>query len=320
MKKITQRQLAARFDVSQSAICQVLKDPDTGCVAPMKRNEILTYLRRHAPEMLKAKPVRTMCFLAQRSVSSDNIFYTRVLEGAEEEAGRRNCHLLFKRRETEDDLLTAARAPSTCGIIHFGGLDPDSVSAVRKHKPIVVVNSSYEQLMCDNVNIDNHSGIHQAVRELIASGCSQLRYLGDSGQSGPCRGHSIERFGAFFEALIQNNLPLLANFSDMYSNSIDDLLEAQVKPDGIVCFNDSSAISALKAIQHRGFSVPEDIRIIGFDDIREGFESTPALSTVHQDRETMGREAVRLLDDRIDFPQKPFVKVICETRLLVRNT
>ena len=77
------------------------------------------------------------------------------------------------------------------------------------------------------------------------------------------------------------------------------LLDQPHPPDAVFCFNDLLALGALRVLTERGVRVPEDLAVIGLDDIEDGRFSSPTLSTVAPDKEAIARTAVEMLHDRI---------------------
>ena len=78
------------------------------------------------------------------------------------------------------------------------------------------------------------------------------------------------------------------------------LLTSGVRPDAVFCFNDTLALGALRALHEAGLRVPEDVAVVGFDDIEDGRFSIPTLSTVAPDKEQIAQLAVELLANRLD--------------------
>ncbi|HEX2418560.1 MAG TPA: substrate-binding domain-containing protein, partial [Micromonosporaceae bacterium] len=89
------------------------------------------------------------------------------------------------------------------------------------------------------------------------------------------------------------------------------LLAAGQRPDAVFCFNDPLALGAIRALTERGLRVPDDVAVIGVDDIEDGRYATPSLTTVRPDKERIARLAVELLADRLagdrDTPPRALV-------------
>jgi DNA-binding LacI/PurR family transcriptional regulator len=95
-------------------------------------------------------------------------------------------------------------------------------------------------------------------------------------------------------------------------------LPATERPTAVFCGNDQSALGAYRAICEAGLRVPEDISVVGFDDIEEAADFAPPLTTVAQDWEAMGAEMIRVAQETLDggAPQN----VVLPARLVVRES
>ena len=92
------------------------------------------------------------------------------------------------------------------------------------------------------------------------------------------------------------------------------------RPDAVFCFNDLLALGVLRTLAQHGVRVPEDIAVIGIDDIEDGRFSTPTLSTIAPDKSAVAREAVRLLHERLDNPTGSTREVSVGFELLARES
>jgi LacI family transcriptional regulator len=96
------------------------------------------------------------------------------------------------------------------------------------------------------------------------------------------------------------------------------LLQRQPKVDGIFCFNDLVALGALGALNELGVSVPDQVAVIGFDDLRLASLTTPPLSTLHVDKLDLGRSMVRMLLERIRGDIQVEDECIIRPKLVIR--
>ncbi len=102
---------------------------------------------------------------------------------------------------------------------------------------------------------------------------------------------------------------------------VKDLLARTRDFTAIFCFNDIAAIGAIRALQDAGLRVPEDVSVVGFDDILSASYHTPSLTTVRQPLEEMGREGARILLERITHPNKKFPpEIIFQPQLIARES
>jgi LacI family transcriptional regulator len=98
------------------------------------------------------------------------------------------------------------------------------------------------------------------------------------------------------------------------------LLDLPAPPTAIFASNDLSAFGVMDAARSRGLRIPEDISIIGFDDISQCLLAYPQLTTIHQPLEQMGRIAARLLIEQIENPGQPLRHVTLATKLVIRDS
>ncbi len=96
--------------------------------------------------------------------------------------------------------------------------------------------------------------------------------------------------------------------------------EAVIPGTAIFASNDLSAFGAMEAIQQRGLSIPEDISLVGFDNIPQSSLVSPKLTTIHQLLEQMGQIAVKMLLEHINDPNRPPRRVTLGTQLIIRDS
>ena len=97
--------------------------------------------------------------------------------------------------------------------------------------------------------------------------------------------------------------------------AVNELLELAQPPDAIFAYNDATALLVLQACTQRGLRVPEDIAIVGFDDIETAAWSQPALTTIAVDKERLGREALAML-----LAGEPPVNTLLPVKLVIRGS
>ena len=152
--------------------------------------------------------------------------------------------------------------------------------------------------------IDNYSGMYDAVNHLITEhGRKKIAYIG--GTQGVYE--ADERFKAYQQALLDNSIEYDERYVYHGSFIRDDgfsavkafLDERKLEMDGLVGANDHMTLYAMKALQKRGISVPEQVSVVGFDDLASARSCTPALTTVHQSAFDLGAFAMRRLTEGI---------------------
>jgi DNA-binding LacI/PurR family transcriptional regulator len=178
----------------------------------------------------------------------------------------------------------------------------------------------------DHVAIDNVAAARDAVNHLITTGRTRIAALG----SQPLEEYStpLQRSAGYESALAEAGMGLRPEYAvtaahysrpDGY-RAAQELLALDERPDAIFCFSDLLAIGAMRAVFDAGLRVPEDVAVIGIDDVEEGRFSRPSLSTISLDTPFIARESVRRILERIDDPELPAKEIVAPHKLIVRES
>jgi DNA-binding LacI/PurR family transcriptional regulator len=164
--------------------------------------------------------------------------------------------------------------------------------------PIVLVNNQHPGSFVHSIMIENAAASREATRHLIKLGHRRIAYLGD--QFG--YQSDTERCAGYREALRQAGLAYQEQLvvhgdgkPEAAIAAMENLLTLPEPPTAVFCYNDMSAIGALRAIRLRGLRVPEDISLVGFDDLFVACYTHPRLTTVRQPMRRMGLLAMESL-------------------------
>jgi DNA-binding LacI/PurR family transcriptional regulator len=330
MAKVTQTKIAKELGISQSTISLVLANPATRRVSDKTRTRIFEYIRKIDPSFtLTHRPAGDICYLTPANGYTNASLYTRLLDGAEAEAKAQGLNLLFKRWQTPADFPDIFSNSTIAGIIHCGETSEEVIRQLQQFAPTVLLNHTFESLICNMVTIDNHGAIRQAIRHCYNMGHRRIGYV--TNQKLCHAGHFLDRLGGYYEAMHTLGLPIHADDLFEFDGTghktsgpvgiIRQLMNMKNRPTALVCANDNIAIALMKEAASAGLKLPEDLSITGFDNTETGREWQPALTTIHQRREDMGRAAVALLTRKIknegdDIPEK----ILCAAELIVRKS
>lgn len=256
------------------------------------------------------------------------------------------AHLIFKEAEargltvlidcTEGDLererlvAEAFRSQIIDGMI----LQPWALSAsyLRSRPdrtPLVLLGERVVRSI-DSVAIDSRAAAYTAVRHLLDLGRRRIGVIGAPGK-GPAHQRPVEpvrRREGYLSALTEAGVPfdpaLLAlqqvHRPEFVAEAVDGLLANAPDVDGVFCFNDRVALGAIRALISRGRRVPEDVAVVGIDDIEGARLSMPSLSTIAPDKPRLARTAVDMLVDRIEGSDRPARQVVVDSELVVRES
>lgn len=193
----------------------------------------------------------------------------------------------FEERRVDGIIVTSSRV---------GGTYAEMLEASQV--PIVLLNNQHPSEFMHSVMIDNPSASLAAARYLVELGHRRIAYIGDrfGVQS------DSERFGGYKEALENAGLPFNPEYvvhgdgrSEGGYEAAAQLLSLKNRPTAVFCYNDMTALGALGAIRAQGLRVPEDISVVGFDDLFVAQVSNPSLTTIRQPMREMGRLAFSTL-------------------------
>lgn len=229
-------------------------------------------------------------------------------------------------RETE---IAAGIRPSLIdgAIVSALNLDAADLETPRRGLPLVLLGEKIPGTGVDHVGIDNVLAARDATRHLISLGRNRIAAIGD--QPGQAAGTAPLRLAGYRQALAEAGLaartdhvvPALAYHRNEGANAMAHLLRLPDPPDAVFCFNDLLAIGALRTALEMGRRVPQDVAIIGFDDIEEGGYSTPSLSTIAPDKASIAEHAVELLRRRMESTDVPTsMDRIVGHRLVIRES
>lgn len=232
------------------------------------------------------------------------------------------------RRDREAEIAAGIRSGLIDGaIVSALNLDAADLEAPSRSLPLVLLGEKIPGKGVDHVGIDNVLAARDATRHLVTIGRRRIAAIGD--QPGQSTGTASLRLAGYRQALAESGLaahpdylvPALSYHRNEGANAMAHLLRLDEPPDAVFCFNDLLAIGALRTALELGLRVPQDIAIIGFDDIEEGGYATPSLSTIAPDKASIAEHSVELLRRRMDAEDVPTsLDRIVGHRLVVRES
>ncbi|MGH3705401.1 MAG: LacI family DNA-binding transcriptional regulator, partial [Agromyces sp.] len=198
-----------------------------------------------------------------------------------------------------------------------GSLDELGITAGL---PLVIVDSD-ANLPYTIVDTDQEQGAKIALQHLLDLGHHDIAHV-----SGPADSFSSRRRAdAYRQTMADADLPgrpvLVGDWSAASGLAhARELLAGDTPPTAVFASNDQMALGVMHAIHERGLSVPGDVSVVGFDDTEEAAVYWPALTTVHQNFDQVGRHATSLLLSLIDGEPNTKQKILIQTQLVVRDS
>jgi len=257
---------------------------------------------------------------------NDDIFYPRILAGVEAVISKNGYHCLVQSvNENEFTEQTVAQLTQKVdGLICCELRSQRFLDTLRASRlPIVLVSPSLTPSSVDMVEISNREGAVAAVNHLIEHGHRRIAFIGGSPNSRP----SKVREAGYIQALKDSGLQVRSEYISSSGwkrtdgcTAMERLLACDPRPTAVFAASDLLALGAYDVIAKAGLRIPEDISIIGFDNIDMAAEARPALSTVHVRKLEMGQVAARLILEQLTGQRDYPLRVVVPTVLVPRDS
>jgi DNA-binding LacI/PurR family transcriptional regulator len=206
-------------------------------------------------------------------------------------------------------------------------LDQEALAQRGRRVPLVLLGERDFEVPADHVLIDNVLAAEEATAHLVASGRRRIAAIGF--QTDPLFTTSHQRARGYLRALEAAGLPhepeltpLVPAFTRTHGmETMRRLLELPEPPDAVFCFSDLLASGAVRAVYDAGRTVPDDVAVIGFDDIEDTRFAVPSLSTIAPDKRRLAELAVDSLLTRIaGDPEAPHTTLYAPHHLVARES
>ena len=322
-QQVTIYEVAQRVGVSIATVSRALRG--SGQVAGETRRRVL-----EAAEELQFRPSRLGQSLAEGRHAANGIvfpdlsgpYYAEVILGYEEVAAELGSSVLILathgRSGPEDKVLDLARRVD--GMAIMGRTVPDDVVArvaAAGVPTVLLARPAVSEL--DTITTDNRRTARELVAHLLAHGYQRFAYLGDPDESPDV----TDRYGAVREAVVaaghRSPRAIRCAFDvPAGQKAARRALARSPRPEVLVCANDEVALGALTSAYESGLSVPDDVAIVGWDDVMAARYA--GLTTVRQPMRELGATAARWLQDRIVGSREPARRHVLPTQLVLRTS
>jgi DNA-binding LacI/PurR family transcriptional regulator len=330
--QVTIKDIAKELGISPSTVSKALKGhPDISASTKKSVKELVDkwhYIPDPIALSLKSGLSKTIGVIVPEIV---HYFFSTVIGGIEDLAYDAGYHVMFcqssesyQREVKAVDTLLSSRVDgilvsvtkATSNFDHFRKIQDNGI-------PIVFFDRVCDEIDADKVIVDDEAGAYEAVKHLINIGCRNIVHL--SGPQNLLIGKN--RKNGYLKALKENNIRadenniIKCDTSEEAYLVVPELLKRTLKPDGIFAVNDLTAAATMKIVINSGYSVPDDIAIVGFTSGLISDITNPTLTSVEQHGYIIGKEAVRMLIDRIEKKHElPSQTKIIKTELVVKGS
>lgn len=287
----------------------------------------LGYVQNSVARSLRSSRTNTIALIVS---DITNPFFTSLARGVEDTASDAGYNVFFCNTdeliEEEEKYTQVLLQKQVDGFLLVPAhSSPHSIRLIQKHKiPLVIIDRWVPEVAVDSVRCDSEGGSYQLIRLLLSLGHRNIAMI-----SGPKDvSTSIDRVNGYRKALEEAGLPFnetYLQYGEFIQSSGYELtkrvLALDPRPSAIFGANNFIAIGILKALNDSGINVPDDISVVGFDDLPERLVVSPFLTVASQPSYEMGCQATRLLLDRLtQIPQDEQRQIILPTDVIVRSS
>ncbi len=260
-----------------------------------------------------------------------NPYYTEIFQGAQDEAAEHDLFPIMINTTTdekyEQNILNKLKNLKLNGLISLGtNLQPEQWIEFQEETgmPIVILDSLVKHPRIITISLKNEVASGRAIQHLLDLNHTRIAYLGIAGdESSAARLRGIETM------LARRRLAMPSGFAVEFKNDNLGILQGigrlvtlplNERPTAMIVYNDYLAISAMHAIRVHGLRIPEDISIIGFDNIPMATHTNPPLTTVDMPKYQMGQMVVKLLQQLKKNGTNTGGQIYMDNTLIVRES
>jgi LacI family transcriptional regulator len=331
-RPVSIKDVADRAGVAVGTVSNVLNHPTRVSSSTRERVQTaidhLGFVRNDAARQLRAGQSRTIGLIV---LDVGNPFFSSLARAAEDCAAENGSTVVLgdsgqdvEREARYIDVFEQQRVQGML-ISPVGDVGPRVETLRKRGMPVVLVDRVDAQRRCSSVSVDDVAGGYMAVRHLLAAGRRRIVFVGAKAEFqqvadrlAGARQAVEEHDDAVLEVVEADAMTVLAGRD--VGGGIAQRPPGEL-PDGIFCANDLLAIGVMQAVLLiRGLRIPEDLALIGYDDIDFSASAVVPLTSVRKPTELMGRTAVELLLEEIESPSSRRRQVIFDPELVERGS
>lgn len=330
----TIKDVAKKAGVSLSTVSLVLNRKKNVSETTVKKVqqaiEELNYHPQRSAQGLASKKTGNIGFiLTSDHFSRAEPFYTKIFLGSEIEARKHNYYIILTTVEQNFNKKSIPRLlleRNVDGVILAGKVPDGLIHYIQQiDLPIVFIDYLPANGNFPAVLIDNVAGAIQAVKHLVDKGHRHVAFI-----AGDISHPSIhDRFLGYKQILEENKIPfdekLVVTDEDYPGdkngyNAMYKLQERKARFTAIFAANDAMAFGCMRCLKEKGIKVPDQVALVGFDDVDVSWQMEPQLTTIRVNKEDMGALAVKNMADLISSNKKSLGKILVPVELVIRDS
>ncbi len=332
---VTLKDIATKLSVSEATVSRALNDrPDVSQEMKQKVVQLAEELNYTPHELARSFRLKRTKLLGLIIRDITNPFFSHLTRSIERIASRKGYNVIlcdtgqdFSKEESYIRVLVGRKVDGLILAPFERGVQFDHIIALQREQISFVLIGRILSVETDFVVTDDVTAACEATVHLIRLGHRKIAHF-----TGPDHELAAERRKqGYRKALLEHGISFDENFVIPGGTALKDgsqaaeqLLALEEKPTAIFAFNDLLALGAMRIIREAGLRIPEDMAIVGFDNIEPAAYANPSLTTIAQPIHQLGEEAVKILIQRIEHrqenSQERLKQVILPCKLTVRES
>jgi len=332
LKKASMQDIADALGISKYAVSLALNGKDG--VSKKTREAVVRMAKKMnygSMGLNKEDASKKILVLVPEYIRDDNYFYNVIYWSLDLEAATHGYQaistVVTERMQTDSEIPSLYFEIAFVGIILIGIFEESYVKLLRANTEYLLsVDQYYPSQTMDCIVSDNIQGSFQITHYLITQGHTKIGFVGSVKMTASI----FERWCGYRMAMLNAGLPIIEEYSVLASSELHDLLSNENElldllkdhrdyPTAWVCGGDRIAIALIKALKLLHLRVPDDISVVGFDNMEASQLIRPNLTTVNVRRRQMAALAVEVLISRLEGAKEP-LKYTIPTDIVIRDS
>jgi len=325
--KVTIRDVATRCGVSVATVSRVINNSDQVTAETKKKVlkviDELGFIPNTNARGLSTRSTNTVGIIVP---NVSNPFFGELIQGAERAASENGYQIIilnsgYSREKTLKDIMVLQSRDVDGIIMSTADIDEKTLDYLHDNQvPFVLMGPVQYRYPVNYVSVDNMEGARMAVQHLIDLGHEKIAYCTEKHDNYL----NQLRYDGYRKALTSKGIEVDQNM--YFENDVEKnvarmlLMEKGNRPTAIFAFNDNLALSYMEALERNGVRIPEDMAVVGFDNIKFASYYAIQLTTIDNRQEEFGREGFEILMDILKNDGKKTQQIITKPQLVVRRS
>lgn len=327
------RDIARQAEVSPGTVSRVLNNDPTLSVAKETRNRIhqIAQALQYEKVTRKNKRIQIITYASREKEMSDP-YYREIRLAIEAEVKRLNLSLKHTIRiDGQQDHIDLNKIENAGAIIVIGNFSVDALNKLKTHNAnMVVINNPNTPKSIDAVYSDLDDAMTELLNRILDKGLTKIAYIGGHHTIRELNGITTTnaadvRYQAYQSWCEKHDVEEIVLLNGWGKTQGEDAVKVYLEsdhafPQVFIAGNDMIAIGILQQLQLNKKAIPEEVKLISFNDLEVIQYAVPSISSVHIPVDEFGRTAVRMAEERINNTRQIAIHVVVEAQLKARNT